>query len=170
MAEVPAASKAGQNLQQQFPMLSWREIRGDGLNVASYARGAFVRNNSQAAHQQHDPHIMLRDEYAAYTGRSGWSLVAKGYFFEVQLARPFALNAIQVETYARDDRTYTLKLEVSTNLEDWFTIHDGDQPNHRGAYCYEFPEQLVRYIRIGGTSTANPYLHIVKLAAYHTLC
>eukprot|EP00043_Microstomoeca_roanoka_P021432 m.255252 g.255252 ORF g.255252 m.255252 type:complete len:191 (+) comp19268_c0_seq1:441-1013(+) len=141
--------------------------RGYGENVAALRCNAFV--NNVAASGAVRPHLMLREEYNDVTGSSGFSWVAQGQYFEVQLARSYLVNAIQVTTWHEDNRTYTLQIQISNDHKTWEEVHNGPQPNQRGGCEYTFPERDVKYIRLSGTNTANAQLHILKLSVYNNL-
>eukprot|EP00049_Salpingoeca_infusionum_P023118 m.10464 g.10464 ORF g.10464 m.10464 type:complete len:182 (-) comp5570_c0_seq1:158-703(-) len=153
-------------LNQRFPMRSWHSLRGHGENVACLKQGAFVLSSKGVR-----GHLMLCEEFRDYSGSTGFSYVLKPDAFEVELARVYMIDRVMVWTWDQDDRVYTLKIEVAEVFGDWLTVFEGDQPNSNGGFNYPLPdgEKPVRYIRLSGYNTKNAGLHVLKLAAYHTL-
>ncbi|XP_013386966.1 BTB/POZ domain-containing protein 9-like isoform X2 [Lingula anatina] len=80
----------------------------------------------------------------------------------VQLAQPYIIGSMRMLLWDCDDRSYSYKIEVSTDQQTWHTVADKTRENCKSWQTIVFPPRPVTFVKIVGVqNTANEVFHCV---------
>lgn len=87
---------------------------------------------------------------------------SEGSPIDIELDGEYYVNHIQIRLWDYDSRDYYFTVEVSDDDKKWIRVTDRTTLPSRSWQYMDITPQIVKYIRIKGTNTANNYIHITK--------
>ena len=89
---------------------------------------------------------------------------------EIRWNKATKMNQIEFTLYHYDERHYNITVEVSKDGINFTTLCNKQQFEATSKiHRFSFPRQAVKVMRLSGTNTKNPYLHLVKFGAFNKL-
>jgi len=90
---------------------------------------------------------------------------------DIHWNNPTEMNQIEFTVWHFDNRThYNITVEVSQDGINFTTLcHRQQFEATSKIHRFSFPRKSVKIMRLSGTNTMNPYLHLVKFGAFNKL-